>query len=641
MTKKTGLFIVLIASISLLQAKEVKYPVSEIPAGLKENAHTVMRLYEQEVEIKSAKSVVVNVTEARTILNKNGERNCYFKESYDSMKKISNIKGKVFDESGKQIRSLGLEDIVDHSGISGYSMYEDNRIKSIDPKCLTYPFTVEYTYQIEFKQTFELPSWDHSSENTAYENSIFIVKVPTGYSFRYKEYNLLKGVVKTILNDKDVYTWTLNNLKARIDEPMSSITTPDFPLVVLAPNNFEVGETKGSCESWKEIGKWSTRLIEGKDKLPESTVTKIKDITSTCKNDYEKVKKIYEFMQQKTRYVSIQIGIGGWQPFNATIVDKFSYGDCKALSNFTKSLLSVAGIKSYYTLARAEKGSNNIDESFPSNQFNHVIVCVPLAKDTLWLECTSQRLPCGFNSDFTDDRQVLLVDGDSSRLAHTRIYSASENSISRHSTVNLTDETTGNAEVNAIYNGLCYDNILPIFYADDADKKKYITQRIELPSFTLNNFKYTENKSQYPSFDEGLNITVFNYIHKLGTDIALLPLNFMNKLTSIPEKVRNRKTEMCIRRPYMENDTVVYKINNGYKVTEIPEKTDISGKFGNYRSKATLLNNSITYIRHFELVKGTFPAEAYADFREFLEQVSTADEAVASLKKQTDIASSK
>ena len=639
MTKKISISIVLLAAFALLPAKELRYPVSEIQAGLKENAHTVMRLYQQEIEIRSAKSVVITVTDVRTILNKNGVRNCYFNESYNSMQKISNLKGRVFDESGKQIRSLGLEDIVDHSGISGYSMYEDNRIKTIDPKCLTYPFTVEYTYQIELKQTFQMPCWSHGNENVSYENSIFIVKAPIGYSFRYKEYNLSKGVVKTTQEDKDIYTWTLNNLKARIDEPLSSITTCDFPMVVLAPNNFEVGDTKGSCESWKEIGKWSTTLIEGKDKLPESTVLKIKEITSTCKSDYEKVKKIYEYMQEKTRYVSIQIGIGGWQPFNATVVDKFSYGDCKALSNFTKSLLSVAGIKSYYTLVRAEKGSKNIDESFPSNQFNHVIVCVPMIKDTVWLECTSQRMPCGFNGDFTDDRQVLIVDGENSRLVHTRIYPVSENCINRHSTVNLTSETTGDAKVKTIYNGLCYDNILPIYYADEADKKKIVTQRIELPSFTLNNFKYTESRSQHPSFEEGLNISVYNYIHKMGKDFALLPLNFMNKLTSIPEKVRNRKTEMCIRRPYMENDTVVYTINNGYKVTDIPVKTEITGKFGNYTSKSTLTNNSITYVRHFELVKGVYPAEAYVEFRDFLEQVSTADEAVASLKKQTDVVS--
>ena len=321
----------LLTALALLQAKELKYPVSEIPAGLKENAHTVMRLNQQEIEIKSAKSLVITVIDVRTILNKNGEKNCYFKETYNSMQKISNLKGKVYDEFGKQIRSLGLEDIVDRSGISGYSMYEDNRIKMIDPKCLTYPFTVEYSYQIEMKQTFQMPSWSHESENVSYENSIFIVKAPIGYSFRYKEYNLSKGVVKTTQEDKDIYTWTLNNLKARIDEPLSSITTPEYPLVILAPNNFEVGETKGSCENWKDIGIWETSLLENKDKVPETTVAKIKELTSSCKSDFEKIKKVYEFIQQKTRYVSIQIGVGGWQPFDATVVDKYSYGDCKAL----------------------------------------------------------------------------------------------------------------------------------------------------------------------------------------------------------------------------------------------------------------------------------------------------------------------
>ena len=624
-----------------LSAKEFKYPVSEIPAVLKENAHTVMRLYQQEIEIKSEKSALVTVTEVRTILNKNGEKNSYFKESYTPMNKIFNLKGKVYDEQGKQIRSFGADDVIDQSNISGYSMYEDNRMKIIDSKYATYPFTVEYSYQIDLKQTFDLPSWDHGSENTSYENSLFFVKVPTGYSFRYKEYNLLKGVVKSTQDGKDIYTWSLNNLKARIDEPMSSITKPDYPLVQLAPNKFEVGETKGSCESWKEIGKWATTLIEGKDKLPESTIAKMKEITSSCKNDFEKVKKVYEYMQQKTRYVNISVGIGGWQPFDATVVDKFSYGDCKALSNYTKSLLSVVGINSYYTLANAESESNNIDELFPSNQFNHVMVCVPLLKDTLWLECTSQRLPCGFNGDFTDDRQVLLVDGDNSRLVHTRSYPASENCINRHSKVDLVDELSGSAEVNAVYKGLCYDEKLPVYYADDADKKKLVMQSIELPSFTLDKFLYTEHKSQTPSFDEKLNITVTNYIHKLVSDIALLPLNFMNKLTTIPDKVRNRKTEMCIRRPYMENDTVIYQLPTEYKVTEIPEKSEIKGKFGFYTANTTLNGSSITYIRHFELIKGVFPPEAYSEFRDFLEQVSTNDNAVASLKKQIVVVGSK
>jgi len=641
MYPKIILRILLLASFSTLSAKELKYPVSEIPAALKENAHTVMRVYQQEIEIKSEKSVLVTVTEVRTILNKNGEKDCFFMESYTPINKIFNLKGKVYDEYGKQVRSFGADDIIDRSSISGYSMYDDNRVKIIDPKYLTYPFTVEYSYQIDMKQSLFFPSWNHGNENTSYENSSFVVKAPSGYSFRYKEYNILKGTVKTNQDGKDIYTWTLNNLKARIDEPMSSINTPDYPIVVLAPNNFTFAETKGSTESWKELGKWVTSLNSDKDKLPDVTIAKMKEITSSCKTDYERVKTIYEYMQQKTRYVNISIGIGGWQPFDATVVDKFSYGDCKALSNYTKALLSVVGIKSYYTLVKAGNRSNNIDASFPSSQFNHVMVCVPIEKDTIWLECTSQRKPCGFNGDFTDDRQVLLIDGENSRLVHTRAYPASENCINRFTNINFTNEISGNAVVNTKYNGLCYNDIIPVYNADYADQKRIITQRINLPSFALDKFSYVENKSQYPSFDEKLNISVTNYIHKLGNDITLLPLNFMNKLTSIPDKVRNRKTDLCIRRPYMENDTVVYQLPNEYKVTELPEKSEFKGKFGNYSANILIQGNKITYIRHFELIKGTFPPEVYSEFRDFMEQISTADEAMASLKKQPDIISSK
>jgi len=630
--------IVLILSGNLVTAKELKYPVSEIPAILKENAHTVFRIYKQVVEIKSEKSAVVSVTEVRTILNKNGEQDSYFSKTYDPMNKIGNIKGKVYNELGKQIKNLGSEDIIDQSAISGYSLYEDNRVKYIDPKNMTFPFTVEYTYEIDLKQTMFLPAWSHENENTSYENSEFIVKVPVGYTFRYKEFNLPNGVIKSKEEEKEFYTWKLSNLPARKNEPMASKYSPNYPLLLLGSNKFEFGDSKGSSQTWKELGIWVTSLNEKKDILPEATRAKMIEITANCKNEYEKVKVIYEYMQQKTRYVSVQVGIGGWQPFDATIVDKYSYGDCKALSNYTRSLLSVVGIKSFYTLVMAGSESKSIEASFPSSQFNHAMVCVPVEKDTLWLECTSQRLPCGFNSDFTDDRQVLLIDGENSRLVRTRAYTVNENCISRHSTVNLSDETTGQAEVKTVYKGLCYDNILPIYYADNADKKKIVTQRIELPSFILDKFSYIENKSQHPSFDENLSITISNYIHKMGKEVALLPLNFMNKLTSIPDKVRNRKTDLCIRRPYMENDTVVYQVPNEYRIAELPEKIVISGKFGIYTSNTFQQGNSVTYFRHFELYKGVFPPEAYIEFRDFLEKVSTADDAVASLKRTGNIA---
>jgi hypothetical protein len=615
-----------------VSAKDLMYPVSEIQPALLENAHTVIRHFKQEFEIKSEKSAVLSVTDVRTILNKNGEQNGIFNGSYDPMNKISNLKGKMYNEQGKQIKSFGGDDILDYSAISGYSLYEDNRVKFIDPKNQTYPYTVAYSYEIDLKHTLFLPSWSHDDENTSYENSSFIVKVPKSYSFRFKEYNLQSAVTKTNTPEQDIYTWTLRNLVAQKAEPLTSSSSHNYPTVLLASNKFQFGDTKGSSETWNDLGIWITGLNDKKDILPDETKAKMKEITALCKNDFEKVKTIYEYMQKKTRYVSVQVGIGGWQPFDAATVDKTSYGDCKALSNYTKALLSSVGIKSYYTLVRAGSTSRSILTDFPSSQFNHAIVCVPLENDTLWLECTSQRMPCGYNGDFTDDRDVLIIDAEKSKLVHTRIYPASENCITRSSIVNFSDAESAVANYAAKYSGLCYDDLLPIFYADDADQKKRITQSIDIPSFSLTKFSLTENRSKTPSMEEHLNLSITNYIRKIG-DVALLPLNFMNKFHSIPRKVRNRKSEMSIRRSYLENDTVSYQLPPNYIVTELPSKVEIQGKFGTYAANTSQKGNNITYIRHFELKKGTFPAEEYAAFRDFLEAVSTADEAVASLKK--------
>ena len=96
------------------------------------------------------------------------------------------------------------------------------------------------------------------------------------------------------------------------------------------------------------------------------------------------------------RYVSIQLGIGGFKPSAAKFVDEKKYGDCKALTNYMKNLLSVVGIASYPALINAGYNKYPADTRFPSDPFNHVILCVPMEKDTVWLECTSNNAKAGF-----------------------------------------------------------------------------------------------------------------------------------------------------------------------------------------------------------------------------------------------------
>jgi hypothetical protein len=631
---KILLFLVSTVSGVTAYSANLQYPVSEIPDKLKQNSHTVYRVYDQSLEVRSEKDASETIHEVITILNKNGEINSYFKVLTNSLTSLRGFRGKLYDANGKQIRSFSVEDLIDRSYIDGESVFSDDRIEFVDPKCQTYPFTVEYTYTLAHKQIFSLPSWMLFNHNISYQNATCSVEVPEGFNLNYKEYNVVSKCVKTTEKKNDIYSWTANDVVAIIPESYADYTRPDFPVVRFATENFNIKGVAGSLKSWREFGKWQTEMIKGKDVLPEITVAKIKDMISACKSDYEKISVLYEYMQRKTRFVSIQIGLGGIEPYDAGTVDKTSYGDCKALSNYMKALLSVAGIKSHYTLIDAGEDEDMIDESFPSNQFNHVIVCVPLEKDTVWLECTNSHFPSGYTGSFTDDRKALIIDGEESKLVHTNTYSAEQNCIQRKYSVTFDDLESGSAKLNTIYKGMAYENILPVYYAENnIIKEKIVQQSISLPSFTLVNFNYKENKDRLPSFEEDINLSFMNYIRKLSESVYLLPLNFMNNTIDIPERVRQRKSDVYVRRSGKDITEIEFNLPVGYKVLGELTPVVIDSKYGKYLQKISISDGKLFFKRTYELYKGVYTAAEYNDFRDFAQQIVTADKIMVQLVK--------
>ncbi|MBX2897553.1 MAG: DUF3857 domain-containing transglutaminase family protein [Cyclobacteriaceae bacterium] len=615
---------------AMLGAADIQYPVSTIPAELKQNADVVIRKEELKFKIVSKSKAVFTVNSVYTILNDRGKRYATSVVSYDKLSKVNYFSAVAFDANGKQIKRLKNSEFYDQSAFDGFSLYSDNRIKVANLTQGFYPYTVAFEYELDFKYLFFIPSYAPLyAERTSLENASYTLLYPKELEPRYKTQNLNSQPVKTQLTDGwESVAWSFKNLLPLKFEPHGPRKEELVTKITSAPSTFSYEGYEGSMSTWDTFGQWINSLNKGRDVLPLETIRKIRELTANLKTTDEKAMAVYNYLQNKTRYVSIQLGIGGHQPFEAQVVDNTGYGDCKALSNYTVAMLAAAGVKANYVLIKAGQDEADMITDFPSSQFNHVVVAVPNVKDTIWLECTSQTNPFGYMGTFTGDRKALMITESGGIIVKTPAYTQDQNMQTRFADVSIDEAGNATASVRTTYQGLQYENGGLYFVVNSGtdEQKKWIQQNTDIPAFDVTTFSITNNKKKIPSAEVKTNLILNRLATVTGKRMFITP-NLMNRINHIPEKNENRKSVIVNRVPYTHVDTVVYNLPEAIYPEFVPEPVKIKSRFGEYESSYHLEQGKIIYMRKLKMNKGEFPADTYTEFVEFYKNLNKADNA--------------
>ena len=633
---KNCLFIIAsLAAPMLAQAGDGDYAVSKISPALLKNANAVLRFEQIRFEIVSTKDAVETNHYVITILNENGDDWAQFSEYYDKLQEINAVEGALYDASGKQLKKVKTRDVQDISGVSDYSLMDDNRIKRHNFYCKVYPYTVEYQVEIHYRNTLFFPKWiPQSGEKLSVEHSEVNIVCPPDYEFRYKAFKYTGVPVVTTEKNKKITTWSANDMPAIVKEPFGPLWHDVTTVVIFGPTQFQVGDYKGNMATWQDFGKFVYALKQGRDVLPEGVKQTIHQLTNGLSDDKKKIQLLYEYMQKNTRYISVQLGIGGWQPFDATYVATKGYGDCKALSNYMYSILKEAGITSYYALIRAGANGDYITDDFPSQQFNHVILCVPLKKDTVWLECTDQTLPAGYLGDFTCNRYALVINENGGNLVRTPKYGLTDNVEIRKTKAVLNNDASMEIQANTNYRGLEQDDIHGLINSLSKDKiKEYLEKQLDFATYELNNFNYKETKGSIPDVDENLDLYVSNYASITGKRLFIVP-NVMTRSNTKLKSDEERKYDIILHDEYKHVDTTEIEIPKGYDPESLPQPMAIDTKFGKYACSMKLVDNKIYYYRMREQYSGIFAAKDYPDLVKFYDTIYKADRSKIVLVKR-------
>jgi len=600
--------------------KKLETNFQSIPSEVIHDRHFVSVEKRHEVEILNQTTLIDKKSEIYLILNDSGLKSIDLSVYYDKLSKVKSIECKIYDRNGNLVKNFKEKDFKDTSIADGFSIFSDDRVKFLNLNYYNYPFFVKFDVETERNNTLVIPSFIPINEIDEFVlNTNYSLSYPIDFEIKKIENNLEKFDVKKIDTNGKI-SYSAINLKAPIYEDLNSRYIDLLPLIKFSNNTIGLSEVKGKINSWEDFGKWYyNNFLSDTEELSEETIFKIKELTKNADSDIEKARLIFDYVQNNTRYISIQVGLGGWKPFSAKDVDKLGYGDCKALTNYTRVLLKKIGIESFYTIIHADENIIDINENLISLQGNHVILTVPSSEGNVFLECTSQKIPFGFLGTSTINRQALAIKSDGAFLIKTK--SKDDNILEANFIVDLNDMKRVRTKVDFTNKGSYYNNIYSINANDKKEVTKYLKSVFnELKELSIINYETEDVKDDY-QFKEHIQLESDFIGSKMGNDY-LLNINPFLETPRIPKKYDKRLTSFSIDRSKVYEISTVYLIPEGYQVLNLPSSNEINSKFGSLNIQIAQEDKKIVITEKIILKDGEFSNEDYESYRQFLTQIA-------------------
>ncbi|MEC3877726.1 DUF3857 domain-containing protein [Chryseobacterium salviniae] len=601
------------------------FAASEIPENLKKNADAVIRKDFTTIQINKIDDIRYQLYTVTTVLNKDGDSDAQIYIPYEKGNSISDVKVNIYDEAGKKIKSFSKSDFNDFANNNQGTFYSDSRVMVLPYMPTQYPYTVEFSYQIGDENTVFLPDFTpFRSTKVSLEEAQMKIINKSGIDLKTKIYPSAYNYTSVIESEnagEKIYTY--KNVPAVDDVFLLPQPVKILPKVSFALTKFNLEGKQGTLTDWKDFGSWYYNSILQPVSLSTPAIKAEVMSLGLKGTTEEKVKKLYQHMQAKTRYIFVALGIGGWQPMFPDEVQKKGYGDCKGLTNYMKTLLDEAGIPSYYSVINSGASPVSFDKDFPKMGGNHVILMVPTEKGNIWLENTSQQMAFNHLSYSTTARNVLSIRKDGIELIDTPDYTAEQSKEKQQLKIKINEDNSILGEGSFSYTGIQYDNNLVLASMSPKERTEAVKNMLDVLHFEKIEMKNFQNDKDNAVAKYDLDFKANNYSKNAGSSIIFraVPI-YSNNIYKNEEK---RELPFELRQSFEDEYEVNFILPQQYKVEELPENVVLNSEFGTYKLTFVKNGESLKVNRSIKINKGIYPKEKYNDYVNFRKKTINID----------------
>lgn len=245
-------------------------------------------------------------------------------------------------------------------------VYNDSKVVRASLAGVEPGVVVDYSYTLEERKPYYPGSfyqWWGVSTGLPVRRSRLLLDLPSAVTPRIVEKNLNFARRTTTAGGRTQYAWITADIPRVRPEPLAADSNGVWMSVAVA-----------APTSWAEIGRWYASLARGRYTLDAAAESRLGELVRGARTREDSIRAVHRWAAQDVRYLSVALGIGGYQPRTPAEVVRTGFGDCKDKATLFVAGLQKLGITAYPVLLNSGGG---VERGLPSvDQFDHAIAAV-------------------------------------------------------------------------------------------------------------------------------------------------------------------------------------------------------------------------------------------------------------------------
>ena len=397
----------------------------------------------------------------------------------------------------------------------------------------------------------------------------------------------------------------------------------NVPALEIEPSSPPVTETLGhvhvsTYKTWDDMGRWYWGLVRDQFTADDEVRRRVAEITKGLTDEKSKVRAVYDFVVQKTRYVALEFGIHGFKPYRCAQIFARGFGDCKDKATLIVTMLKELGIPATIVIVRTGMRGDFETEPASLAPFDHAIAYVPSMD--IYLDGTAEWTGSTELPSMDRGALALQINEGKPKLVHMPEPTAADSISSKR--IEATVGTDGSAQIDwrVDITGASASGWRQRYHAKATQKARVQEDLsselpgVEITQITSNDLEDVEQKVQLKAKGRAP-----SYARRDG-DSWTVGVGAKEHIVRTWAPLSSRRRDIRIYALSTQESETVVKLPQGAKVIGPPHPAEGKGQFGFYKVEVETTGNVVRVKTTVAITRSRIPAAEYGAFRAFCEQ---------------------